>query len=242
MQDKYNLFILLAFISEVIGTVSGFGSSLLFVPIASIFFDFKSVLAITAIFHIFSNISKIILFRKGIQKNIALKLGIPAIISVILGALLTSYIPSKQMELIMNIILILFAIYLIIKFNKTLQQKDSNLYIGGAFSGFLAGIAGTGGAIRGITLSAFNLPKEIFIATSSIIDLGVDISRGIIYISNDYFKKDFLILLPFLIAVGFIGSATGKLILKYITEKIFKYIVLVIVVCTSIFQIVKYFL
>lgn len=241
MDDKYYLFLVLAFVSEILGTISGFGSSILFVPVASLFFDFKTVLGITAVFHVFSNLSKIFLFRKGIDKGIALKLGIPAVIFVIIGAYLTTFLPTNQIELGMNFMLIFLAIYLIVNFNKPIQQTDRNLYFGGLASGFLAGIAGTGGAIRGITLAAFQLPKDIFIATSALIDLGVDVSRAVVYTSNGYFKKEYLFLLPFLIGISMLGSYVGKLILKRTSEKVFRYIVLIVIVSTAIFQIIKYF-
>ena len=41
-------FVLLSVIAEIIGTVGGFGSSLLFVPLAGFFLDFHSVLGIIA--------------------------------------------------------------------------------------------------------------------------------------------------------------------------------------------------
>lgn len=241
-MEKYYTFLLLAFISEILGTVSGFGSSILFVPVASLFFDFKTVLGITAVFHVFSNLSKIALFRKGINKEIALKLGISAVVFVVIGAYLTTFLPTGKIELAMNFVLIILAIYLMVNFNKTIQQTDRNLYLGGAASGFIAGIAGTGGAIRGITLAAFQLTKEMFIATSALIDLGVDMSRAIVYTSNGYFKKEFVFLIPFLIGISILGSYTGKLILKITSEKVFRYIVLAIIVLTAIFQISKYFM
>jgi uncharacterized protein len=238
--EKYWLFLLLALIAEIIGTVSGFGSSILFVPLATLFFDFKHVLGITAVFHVFSNLAKILLFRKGIDKNIVLKLGVPAVIFVIIGALLTAYIPSEEMNLIMNLMLIILALYLIFNFNKKVNQSNTNLYTGGAISGFLAGLIGTGGAIRGITLAAFNLPKDVFIATSAIIDMGVDLSRAIVYISNGYFTRQFIVLIPFLIIISFLGSFLGKVILKYTSEKVFRYIVLGVIILTSVLQIIKY--
>jgi hypothetical protein len=238
-MEKYYLFILLAFISEIVGTISGFGSSILFVPIASLFFDFKSVLGITAIFHVFSNLSKIALFRNGIDKRVAYKLGIPAIIFVIIGAYITTFLPSKQIELVMSFMLIFLSIYLIINYNKPIKQTDTNLYLGGLASGFIAGIAGTGGAIRGITLAAFQLSKDIFIATSALIDLGVDTCRAFVYLSNGYFKKEYIILLPFLIGISIFGSYIGKLILKRTSENIFRYIVLIVIILTATFQIIK---
>ncbi len=238
-MEKYYLFLLLAFISEVLGTVTGFGSSILFVPVASLFFDFKTVLGITAVFHVFSNLSKIFLFRKGIDKKIVLKLGLPAVIFVVIGAYLTTFLPTRTIELAMNLMLILLALYLIFNFNRPIKKTDTNLYIGGTVSGFIAGIAGTGGAIRGITLAGFQLPKEIFIATSAIIDLGVDSSRAIIYLSNGYFQKEYLVLIPFLIVIGILGSYLGKLILIKTSEIIFRYLVLGVIILTALFQLLK---
>lgn len=239
-MERYYLFLLLALVSEIIGTVSGFGSSILFVPVASMFFDFKTVLGITAVFHVFSNISKIALFRKGVDKHIALRLGIPAIVFVVIGAMFTTVLPARQMELAMSIVLILLSVYLLVNFNKAVSQTNTNLYMGGAMSGFLAGLVGTGGAIRGTTLAAFQLPKEVFIATSALIDLGVDSSRAVVYVSNGYFDAEYLVLIPFLIIVSVLGSYVGKLILKRTSETIFRYLVLVVIIAISFFQAVDY--
>ncbi len=240
-MEKYYLFLSLAFVSEVIGTISGLGSSILFVPVASLFFDFKTVLGITAVFHVFSNLSKIYLFREGFSKSIVIKLGIPAVIFVILGAWLTTYIPAKPMQVIMNLALIIMSVYLLRNFNQTVKQTNANLYIGGIASGLLAGLTGTGGAIRGVTLAAFNLPKTIFISTSALIDLGVDASRAAIYLTNGYFNRDYWILIPFLSFISLSGSYVGKVVLKYTSEKVFRYVVILIVMIASCVQFVSYF-
>jgi hypothetical protein len=241
MNQGFYLFFLLALLAEIIGTVSGFGSSILFVPLASLFIDFKLVLGITAVFHVFSNLSKIFLFQKGINKTIALKLGIPAVIFVILGAILTKYIPLKEIELSMNIIVLALTIFLLSGASKKIKQTNFNLYTGGIISGFLAGLIGTGGAIRGITLAAFGLEKEIFIATSALIDLGVDSSRAVVYIAQGYFLQEHLILIPFLIIIALLGSYVGKKILTYIPEKYFHYVVLGVIGTISILQTIQYF-
>lgn len=240
MPEHFWLFAVLALLSEIIGTVSGFGSSILFVPLAGYFYDFKSVLGITAVFHVFSNLSKIYLFRQGIDKKIALKLGIPAVVAVIGGALLTTYLPAKEMQVGMNVMLVILSLYLIINFNKKLKQTNTTLYIGGAVSGFLAGLFGTGGAIRGVTLAAFQLPMASFIATSALIDLGVDGGRAIVYISQGYFKRDYILLIPVLIAISIVGSYAGKKILRYTSEKVFRYLVLCVIITTCVVEVIKY--
>ena len=240
MDKGYYLFFLLALLAEIIGTISGFGSSILFVPLASIFINFKLVLGITAVFHVFSNLSKIFLFQKGIDRNIAIKLGIPAVLFVILGAYLTSVIPLKEIELSMNLILVL-TILLISGAGKKIKQTNFNLYTGGVISGFMAGLIGTGGAIRGITLAAFGLEKDIFIATSALIDLGVDTSRAVVYILQGYFQQEHIVFIPFLIIIAILGSYLGKKVLAYLPEKYFHYVVLGVIGTISILQTIQYF-
>ncbi len=241
MNQGFYLFFLLALLAEIIGTISGFGSSILFVPLATIFIDFKLVLGITAVFHVFSNLSKIVLFKKGINKEIAIKLGIPAVLFVVLGAYLTQVIPIKEIELSMNLIILGLTLFLISGAGKKIKQTNFNLYTGGVISGFLAGLIGTGGAIRGITLAAFGLEKDVFIATSALIDLGVDSSRAVVYILQGYFLEEHLILIPFLVIIAVVGSYIGKRILAYIPEKYFHYVVLGVIATISILQTIQYF-
>lgn len=241
MNQGFYLFFLLALLAEIIGTISGFGSSLLFVPLASFFLNFKLVLGITAVFHVFSNLSKIFLFKNGVNKNIALKLGIPAVLFVIIGAYLTQVIPLKVIKLSMNLIILGLTIVLISGAGKKIEQSNFNLYTGGILSGFLAGLIGTGGAIRGITLAAFGLEKDAFIATSALIDLGVDTSRAAVYILQGYFLQEHIILIPFLIVIAILGSYLGKKILVYIPEKSFHYVVLGVIATISILQTIQFF-
>jgi len=232
-------FILLALIAEIIGTVSGFGSSLLFVPIASYFFDFHSVLGITALYHLSSNISKIYFFRKGYDKKLILYIGIPAVFFVAIGAYLSKYLNSDILEVCLSIFLIFISLIFILKENINLKSTNSNSIIGGTLSGLIAGLLGTGGAIRGLTLAAYNLKPEVFIATSAIIDLGIDLSRTIVYGMNGYIHKDDMYLIPILFIVSIIGTYIGKKIVLKIPEKKFKKLVLFLILITGVSTLLK---
>jgi uncharacterized membrane protein YfcA len=175
------------------------------------------------------------LFRKGISIYLLLGIGVPAIIFVGVGAYLSAIIPVKSLKIIMPIVLIGVSLVLLVK-KSSLQKTAMNMFLGGSISGFFAGIIGSGGAIRGLVLMAFDLSKDAFIATSAAIDLGVDITRGVIYIWNGFVKSDVLILLPFFIGVSFFGSYVGKLILKYVSEHYFKYLVLAVIICSAIIE------
>ena len=57
MKNISYIFLVLAFIAEVLGTIGGFGSSVFFVPIANFYFSYESVLGLTAVYHLSSNLS-----------------------------------------------------------------------------------------------------------------------------------------------------------------------------------------
>lgn len=233
------LFIFLALLSEILGTVGGFGSSLFFVPLAGLFFDFHSVLGITALFHIFSNISKLAVFRKGINKRLILNIGIPSVIFAVIGAFLSKYIDNKMLEITYAVFLIIISVSLILYKSLTIKPTFLNSIIGGALSGITTGILGSGGAIRGLTLAAFDLEKQIFITTSSIIDLGLDCSRSVVYFFNGYFHQHDLYLIPILIVVSVLGSYLGKKILSKFSQFQFKYFVLFLILIIGIVMLGK---
>ena len=233
------LFVFLAIIAEVLGTIGGFGSSLFFIPIAGFFLDFHSVLGITALFHVSSNLSKIALFRNGIDKKLIVYLGIPAVIFVIIGAYFSNLMKSDYLEVGLAVFLIVTSIVFLTFKTFTLNPSIKNSVIGGILSGGVAGLLGTGGAIRGITLSAFNLTPAVFIATSAVIDLGVDASRSVVYILNGYVHQHDLYLIPFLIGASFLGTLIGKKLLTKISDKRFKSMVLILVLVTGVSTIVK---
>lgn len=232
------LFIVLALIAEVLGTIGGFGSSLFFVPIAGFFLDFHSVLGITAVFHVASNITKIAMFSKGINWNILIYLGVPAVLCVIIGAFLSQYVDSEMLELVLSIFLILLSIILLVK-EYRIEPSKLNSIVGGVLSGGIAGLVGTGGAIRGITLTAFGLGTSAFIATSALIDLGVDSSRAVVYWMNGFVHEHDLYLIPILVGVSIIGTYIGKLILKKVPEQKFRKIVLTMVFITGVSTLIK---
>lgn len=234
------LFLILSLFAEIIGTIGGFGSSVFFVPIASFFFDFQSVLGLTAIFHLSSNISKIALFRKGLNKKLLINIGIPSVIFVIIGGIISNYIKTNSFQVILGSFLIVFSLLFLIKKKLIIKPNLKESLIGGSLSGFTAGLLGTGGAIRGITMAAFNLEKNAFIATSAAIDFAIDFTRTVVYFKNGYIHQHDLIYIPFLFLIGLIGTYIGKYVLQFIPQDKFKQTSLLLILLIGITTIIQF--
>jgi uncharacterized membrane protein YfcA len=233
------LFAIITLVCEIIGTIGGFGSSVFFVPLAGFFFNLKIVLGLTAVLHVFSNLAKIILFRKHIDYRLMWLFGIPGTLTVILGAWIVTKTDVKYGELILGLFLVSFSIFFYFRTNFVLPATKANAIAGGSISGFLAGLIGTGGAIRGASMAAFNLEKSVFVATSAAIDMGVDLSRSVIYLENGFIGREHWPVIPVLLIVSFAGSYLGKLLLAQISQVNFKKIVLALIFVVGMIALVK---
>ena len=239
LKDINFIFLILALLAEIIGTIGGFGSSVFFVPLGNFYFDFYSVLGITAIFHLSSNLSKIFLFRKGLNRRLLLYIGLPSVLFVILGAWLSKILNTVLLEFILGGFLVGLSLVFLIGKNIKVDPDKRNALIGGSLSGFSAGLLGTGGAIRGLTMAAFHLEKSVFIATSAAIDFMIDFSRTFVYYNNGYIHAHDLKYVPYLFAIGLVGSFIGKKILAYIPQDKFRIISLIFILIIGMITLLK---
>ena len=241
MKDINAVFLVLALLAEIFGTISGFGSSVFFVPLGNFYFDFYSVLGLTAIFHLSSNLSKIFLFKKGLEKRLLLYIGLPSVLFVIFGGVASRFLSTFYLEIFLGVFLISLSLIFLLNSKVVFSASRKNAILGGALSGFSAGLLGTGGAIRGLTMAAFNLEKSAFIATSAFIDFMIDFSRTFVYYSNGYIHKHDLKYVPFLLIIGIVGTYAGKRILAYIPQSKFRILSLLFVLLVGIATLIQLF-
>lgn len=216
------------------GTVAGFGSSTIFLPLALLFLDFRTALVLVALFHIFGNISRVSFFRHGLDKHILVIFGIPSVILTLIGALLVTYIPQDMLKAILGVFLVLYSFVSLWKEDLKIKTSIPNSIIGGGLSGFLAGLIGTGGALRGAFLTAFGLTKEKYIATAAAIALAVDATRIPVYFAEEFLKSQYYWYIPILFVIALVGSFTGKQIIKKVSQKTFRKAVLIAILLVGV--------
>lgn len=105
------IFFLLTLLSEILGTLSGFGSSIFTVSILQFLFAFQTVLMVTSILHVFSNAFKVILFRKTIDWKIALWLGVSSVLFSLIGASAIKYVNFDYIKMLLGIFLIILSAF-----------------------------------------------------------------------------------------------------------------------------------
>jgi uncharacterized protein len=234
MEAETILFFISALISEIIGTMAGFGSSTIFLPLALLFVDFKTAIILVAIFHLFGNLSRIIFFRQGFDKRIILQFGVPSVFFSILGALLIGVLPQPILKLVLGIFLITTSASFLIKPRLKIPANTSTFIAGGSVTGFITALVGTGGALRATLLQGFNIEKVKYIATAATIALATDVTRIPVYISQGFLREQYFIYIPILFGIALAGSFVGRRIVKMIDQELFRKIVLVAIIIVSI--------
>lgn len=227
---------LLTLVASTIGTITGFGTSTLMVPVLLIFLPLPQTLLIVGLIHFFGDIWKIILFKKGgINWKILLGFGIPGVITSFIGAKMVFVLPNQILIKIIAVLMIIYSLFIMIKPNFELAINYFNMIFGGALSGFLAGLSGVGGAVRGAYLTAFNLRKNVYIFTAGAIALFVDATRIVTYFSNGAKLNNNLLLGVILfIAISFVGAKIAQKIVKKIPEKYFRIIISIFLIAVGI--------
>ena len=229
------LILVIVVIASSIGTMTGFGTSTIMVPIMLLLYSVPQTLFFVGIIHFFGNVWKLLLFRKGVRWRLILSFGVPGIAATYLGASLVFDISAVVLSRILGCFLIIYVVYL---FAKSSFRVKPNLVFGacgGALSGFLAGVFGIGGAVRGLFLTAFDLPKGVYIATAGSIALFIDATRLTTYFTKGARLPDILLYgLPLFIPASFLGAAIAKRIVDRTPQKHFRKIIAVFLLLMGI--------
>lgn len=219
---------LLTIFASGVGTLTGFGTSTIMVPILLFFLPLPQTLLLVGIIHWFGDIWKIILFRKGFNWKLILTFGIPGIVATFLGARLIFTVSPDLLSQILGGFLVAYVVFLFLKPKFRVPKNTAMAAAGGALSGFLAGIFGIGGAVRGAFLSMFDLPKSVYIATAGAIALVIDTTRISTYLFEGVSLQAGLLWgFIFFIPASFTGAYLAKRIVNRIPQDKFRLVVAV---------------
>lgn len=217
---------LLTLVAAAIGTITGFGTSTLMIPILAIFFSPVEAIFLVAIIHWFGNIWKVMLFRSGFNLSLFMLFGVVGLATSYLGAYISLGANEQILLRLLGVFLAGYSIFLMSQFKFKIPAGNITALSGGALSGFFAGMFGMGGAIRSIFLTAFDLPKTLYIVTAGAIGLLIDSTRIITYfIGGTTLPRELWYGLLLFIPVSFIGAQIAKKIVDKIPQDQFRTII-----------------
>src|SRR3989344_672311 len=203
---------LLTLIAATIGTITGFGTSTLMIPVLVIFFPPVEAIFLVAIIHWFGNIWKIALFRSGFNLRLLALFGVVGLVTSYLGAYISLGANEEVLLRVLGAFLAGYALFVAFQSKFKIPAGNLTALSGGALSGFFAGMFGVGGAIgllvdstRIITyfIGGATLPRELWYGLILFIPvsfIGARIAKKVVdRIPQNKFR---LVIAVFLLAIG----------------------------------------
>ncbi|MBM9604999.1 sulfite exporter TauE/SafE family protein [Desulfopila inferna] len=217
------LLCLLTLAASIIGTATGFGTSTVMIPLMVLLVPPPVALLFVGIIHLCGDIWKMLLFRRGFDWKLIIAFGLPGIAASFLGASLSLQTEIIPLQRILGFFLILYVGFLLVNHRWSLPKTSITAVSGGLLSGLFAGFFGVGGAVRGAFLTAFNLDKEVYIFTSGLIAMFIDLTRVTLYISGGTRLQEDLTTALFLsIPISFGGAYLAKSFLDRMPQRFFR--------------------
>ncbi|MBI2024946.1 MAG: sulfite exporter TauE/SafE family protein [Candidatus Harrisonbacteria bacterium] len=236
------LFFGVALISELIGTIGGFGSATIFTAFGALLLNLKTVIALAAFLHLSGALVRGIYFFRHINWGIFGWFMLTDVLFTVVGASVIAYIPDPVARGVFGSFLIIYGLVVIFSNQKiSLSPKKIFLFVGGAVSGFLAGLLGTGGAARSAALQIFKLPKASYLGTSAAMAVVTDILRIPIYLASGLlvFTEANLWLAGGLVAIAVVGAFAGSRLAEKIPERGFRIAVHILLLAVGVYFLVN---
>lgn len=217
---------MLTLVASIIGTISGFGISTIMVSVLINFYPIGPTLLLVGIIHWFADMWRMIWFRQGINWKIVLGFGIPGVVFSTVGAKLSFEIPEATLKTILGAFLIAYVLFLILKPEFKVRANLSTAGIGGMLAGFVSGIFGMGGSVRGAFLTAFDLPKAVYLFTNASIAFLIDSARVVTYqVSGALLSPQWGLGLLIFIPASLVGTRLGKSLVDRIPQNQFRWVI-----------------
>lgn len=176
----YAVLILSSFIASLISGAAGFGGSILLLPMVIACVGTETAVPVLTIAQLIGNVSRMAFGLKSIDwKSVGL-FCLTALPLTSLGAFGFSLLPK---DIVTRYIGMFLVAVVLLKMMKKVELKESKgtILIGGAITGGLSGLAGSGGPIGAAVFLSLELSPVAYIASEAATATAMHIVKTIIY-------------------------------------------------------------
>lgn len=176
----YFILILASFLAALVSGAAGFGGSLLLLPIVIACVGAEVAVPVLTLAQLIGNISRMGTGLKQIKWDAVGWFCLTALPLSALGAFGFSVLPKDIVTRCIGAVLILLVFFKIKKIFE-LKGNKRTLLIGGAITGGLSGLAGSGGPIGAAVFLSLGLPPIAYIASEATTATAMHILKTVVY-------------------------------------------------------------
>ncbi len=220
-------------IAAVLQSISGFGFSLLAMPLLSIFVDIQDAVVIATLCGIFTNAVHLRKDFQLVERSIARRISLSALIGMPLGVVVLSIFSATHMRAIIGAVIVVL-VFLMMR-NFVLKTENTNVDIVlGAFSGLLATSVSTNGPPLVFLLQSKQLdPWRLRATLAYVFTISGCASFIVLMIAGKGSIEAFQYAMLSLPAM-YLGTVVGRRARLRVTQEAFKRLMYVLLLATAV--------
>lgn len=237
---NFILAVLIGFGSTLIQSLTGFGLSIVSTPLFLMVYDPKQVVLILQVICVVINIFFAVSIRRSIDFKFLGILFIGSVIGQPLGLLIFQFVPGNTLKIIVSLTILIFLIVMQFYRRKIIETRLKTGTVG-----FLSGILTTATSMGGPPLILYlaNAEKDKYVMRATCIAYFAltNISAIAIYLAGStdfsFALEQGLYLLPFC----FVGLWAGNRLFPYLSQKMFRRLIFIMLLFSSLYTLYSAF-
>jgi uncharacterized membrane protein YfcA len=220
-------------IAAILQSISGFGFSLLAMPLLSVFVDIHDAVVIATLCGIFTNAVHLKKDHQLVERSIARRISLSALIGMPMGVVVLTVFSATQMRLIIGVVIV--ALVVLMMRNFTLKSENTKIdVVLGVFSGVLATSVSTNGPPLVFLLQSKQLDAWRLRATLAyVFTISGCASFIVLMVAGKGSVEAFQYALISLPAM-YLGTLVGRRMRNAISQQVFKRVMYVLLIATAV--------
>ena len=216
----WSILLFVSWLAATISGVAGFGGSLIILPVFSYIVGAKQAIPILTIAWMMGNIAKAVLGFSDIRWKPVVYFCLGALPGALLGARIFINIPAG---VVMKMIGVFLLCIVVLRQRKDLPAVPMSWFMP---TGFIVGVCsslfGSAGPIGAAAFSGLNLPAAAYVASEAVTAVVMHTAKTVLWGQYRLISEADMMTGAILGLAMIIGSATGRMLIQRLNQKIFR--------------------
>ncbi len=237
MMVKIVLLMMGSLIASIVSGAAGFGGSLLLLPLTSACLGAELAVPVLTIAQLLGNLARVSTGIRQIQWKYVGLFSVTSLPLAALGAFGFSLLPKDVVTRFVGAgLIVLVLLNLVAK--KELPARNSTIMIGGALTGALSGLVGSGGPIGAAVFLSLNLTPVSYIASEAMTAVGMHLVKTVVYGKYAGMTFDAVLTGLGMGAFMFVGTYIARHFIKKMPKDKFKRYVAVLLMAVGCYMLI----
>jgi uncharacterized membrane protein YfcA len=231
--------IIAVFAAGLIKGLTGFGFSLLSVPVLVVLLGPRTAVPVIILLNAVANVVLFPLCREAAHLRRIVPLIVAGIATVPLGLLLLLSLDPEAVKLLAGCVTILFALAFLTGFQRPVRNEKWGFAAAGLISGTLNGLISTGGPPAVLFLTNQGVPKQAFRASLLAYFLFLSLASVPMFLAGGLLSVAIARCALLLLPAMFLGAFAGSKLLRKLPERGFRVTALIIVMFAGLLSVLS---